>query len=87
MWYSFVNACGYLQMKEEFIQVRLKDKYGNSSKDRKTLSADEMSEFYKKFLDDHRLVHREYNREWYKKNVNNLLLAARVWFQQKTNRR
>lgn len=72
-----------LQMKAEFIQVRLKEKYGGDTKERKTLTADEMSEFYKRFLDDHRDIHKEYNREWYKKNLINLLLAARVWLKQR----
>ncbi|XP_045606601.2 cytochrome c oxidase assembly factor 8 [Procambarus clarkii] len=77
----------FKKMKEEFIRVRLKEKYGENTEDQKTLSADEMSEFYKKFLDDHHLVHGQYNREWYKKNVNNLLIATRVWFQQRGNTR
>ncbi|XP_042892925.1 cytochrome c oxidase assembly factor 8-like [Penaeus japonicus] len=73
----------FKQMKEEFVQLRLKEKYGNQVTERRTLSADEMAVFYKQFLDDHRVLHREYNREWYKKNANNILLAARVWMQQK----
>ncbi|KAK8742311.1 hypothetical protein OTU49_001793 [Cherax quadricarinatus] len=76
----------FKKLKEEFIRVRLREKYGNDTKDRKSLSADEMSEFYKKFLDDHQEVHKEYNREWYKKNANNLLLATRVYFQQRGNK-
>ncbi|XP_047498750.1 cytochrome c oxidase assembly factor 8-like [Penaeus chinensis] len=73
----------FKQMKEEFVQLRLKEKYGSQATERRTLSADEMAVFYKQFLDDHRVVHQEYNREWYKKNANNILLAARVWMQQK----
>lgn len=73
----------FKQMKEEFVQMRLKEKYGSQATERRTLSADEMAVFYKQFLDDHRVIHQEYNREWYKKNANNILLAARVWMQQK----
>ncbi|KAG7168237.1 cytochrome c oxidase assembly factor 8-like [Homarus americanus] len=85
-FWSDHNA-NFKRMKEEFIQVRLKEKYGDNIKERKTLSADDMSEFYKRFLDDNKDLHKQYNREWYKKNANNVLLAARVWFQQRVNTR
>lgn len=81
------NNTKYKKMKAEFIQVRLREKYGKDTRERKTLSAGEMSEFYKRFLDDHKDVHKQYNREWYKKNFINLLLAARVWLKQKLNGR
>ena len=40
-----------------------------------------MAEFYQKFLNDHKAIHRSYNAEWYKKNIENLILAFRVWLQ------
>lgn len=43
-----------------------------------TLTSDEMSIFYKKFLDENWLVHVKYNKEWYKKNLGLLLLSFRV---------
>ena len=77
------------QMKGEFIARKLKEKYGESESSRKMLSAEEMSQFYKSFLDDHRLIHFQYNKEWYKRNMSNLILAARVWVEQtfKTRRK
>lgn len=72
----------FKKMREEFIQTNLKEKYGDS-KGQKRLTADEMSKFYKTFLDEHLHIHKAYNKEWYKRNVRNLLLSARVWLQQK----
>lgn len=81
--YEFLfKGCPFLQMREEFIQTSLKEKYGDS-KGQKRLTADEMSKFYKSFLDEHLNIHKEYNKEWYKRNVRNLLLSTRVWLQQK----
>lgn len=37
-----------------------------------------MSEFYKKFLDKSYEMHKNYNKEWYKRNLANILLAFRV---------
>ncbi|KAG0725367.1 Apoptogenic protein 1, mitochondrial [Chionoecetes opilio] len=70
------------KMRQEFIETKLKEKYGDSE-GRKTLTADEMSQFYKGFLDDHLSLHTQYNKEWYWRNGTNILLAARVWLQQK----
>ncbi|XP_014664095.1 PREDICTED: APOPT family protein Y39B6A.34, mitochondrial-like [Priapulus caudatus] len=33
------------------------------------LSADEMAEFYKKYLDDNKEAHMQFNREWYRRQV------------------
>ncbi|XP_012269369.1 COA8 family protein CG14806, mitochondrial [Athalia rosae] len=43
-----------------------------------TLTADEMSVFYKKFLDEHWQTHLNYNISWYKKNITLLFLEIRV---------
>ena len=42
------------------------------------LTADEMSVFYKSFLDKYWKVHMWYNVEWYKRNVLLLRLALQV---------
>lgn len=44
----------------------------------RALTADEMSEFYKRFLDDNWKIHVNYNFEWYKRNFELLFLALRV---------
>ncbi|KAK7071978.1 Apoptogenic protein 1, mitochondrial [Halocaridina rubra] len=77
----------FKKMKEEFIQKKLREKYGDDLNMRKTLSAEEMSQFYKRFLDDHRHIHMEYNKEWYRRNFHDLYLAAKVWLEQKLKTR
>ncbi|XP_031350982.1 COA8 family protein CG14806, mitochondrial-like isoform X2 [Photinus pyralis] len=59
----------FLQQKEEFVK---------SSESAQPLSSDEMSQFYKKFLDDNWKSHVSYNFEWYKRNFRILYLALRV---------
>ena len=44
----------------------IKEKYPNDPK--KNLTADEMSIFYKEFLDQKWKTHLEYNKEWQKSN-------------------
>lgn len=46
--------------------------------DKQNLTADEMSVFYKAFLDKNWKLHLNYNVEWYKKNFALLSLAIRV---------
>jgi len=38
-------------------------------------ASDEMSQFYKYFLDQHYELHTKYNREWYRRNFGMLLIA------------
>ncbi|XP_063228184.1 cytochrome c oxidase assembly factor 8 [Bacillus rossius redtenbacheri] len=47
-------------------------------KEKRTLSAKEMSVFYKQFLDKNWKVHLEYNIEWYRKNIGLVFLALKV---------
>ena len=42
------------------------------------LTAEEISEFYKKFLNDNYVSLRDFNREWYKRNLSLLWPALRV---------
>lgn len=42
------------------------------------ISADDMSKFYKYFLDKNRKIHIMYNISWYLKNIDILLLATMV---------
>lgn len=76
----------FKKIREEFIQTNLQEKYGSNTKGQKRLTADEMSKFYKSFLDKHLHIHAQYNKEWYKRNVRNLLLSARVWLERITNK-
>ncbi|XP_008276449.1 cytochrome c oxidase assembly factor 8 isoform X2 [Stegastes partitus] len=67
--------------KEVFIISQLKAK-GLTLRDedgrRRTLSSEEMAEFYKSFLDKNRTRHANYNKEWYRRNFTITLLMARV---------
>ncbi|CAK1552662.1 unnamed protein product [Leptosia nina] len=54
----------------------------NLPEGKSNLTADEMSVFYKAFLDKNWKIHINYNIEWYKKNVTLLGLAIKVKFRQ-----
>jgi len=62
--------------KELFVK-EMKEK---KSLKKKTLSAEEMSIFYRNFLNENRQSHLEYNREWYKKNLGLVWPAFKVSF-------
>ncbi|XP_043553445.1 cytochrome c oxidase assembly factor 8 [Chiloscyllium plagiosum] len=70
--------------KEKFIHSRLKAK-GIGLRDeegrKNTLSAEEMAEFYKDFLDVNYNKHVNYNKEWYKRNFTITWLMGRVVLQ------
>lgn len=63
----------FIKEKESYIKSRL-----NPDDERKTLTADEMSEFYKAFLDYNWKTHVKYNFEWYSRNLTLLFLALKV---------
>lgn len=56
------------------------------TKDKK-LNADEMSDFYKDFLDKNWKTHVKYNVEWYKKNFRILFLSLAVHIQSFLNKK
>lgn len=62
-----------LQERQEYINNNLK-----ADEDRSTLTADEMSEFYKAFLDKNWKTHVQYNLEWYRRNFTMLFLSFRA---------
>ncbi|XP_051942122.1 cytochrome c oxidase assembly factor 8 [Hippocampus zosterae] len=67
--------------KDAFIVSQLKAK-GLTERDqqgrRRTLTSEEMSVFYKDFLDKNRQRHVNYNKEWYRRNLSITFLMARV---------
>ncbi|KAJ2952476.1 hypothetical protein O0L34_g6787 [Tuta absoluta] len=65
----------FFQEREEYLKKNLPE-------DRQNLTADEMSVFYKAFLDRNWKTHINYNIEWYKKNVTLLGLAIQVKFRR-----
>jgi len=78
------------QAREKFVTKLLKERYPHDV-NKKTISTEEMSEFYKKFLDSQWSAHLGYNVEWQKRNfkiaalsflvgIENIL--RRIWFRQ-----
>lgn len=68
---SLKSILNVLQEKEAFTKAHKKP-------DEDTVSADQMSEFYKTFLDTNWRSHFNYNREWYLRNARILLLSYRT---------
>merc|ERR1712227_1002435 len=66
--------------REEFIKEILRAKYPNEP-DKTTLSADEMSIFYREFMNKHWRNHLDYNKEWQKRNWSIIWLMLRVRLQ------
>ncbi|CAB3366385.1 Hypothetical predicted protein [Cloeon dipterum] len=63
----------FLKERNEFIENEQRKKCNNDP-----LSADEMSVFYKQFLDNNWQVHVKYNAEWYKKNIGLMLQSFKI---------
>lgn len=73
----------FFKQKHEFIKQRQQEnaKHRDDDKtDDDTVSAEELSLFYEQFLDDNYELHRNYNREWYRRNFSLLWLATKVDF-------
>ena len=51
------------------------------------LSATELNNFYKKFLDDNYQLHYDYNAKWFRLNMSLLWPAVRVFFHRLTKQR
>ncbi|KAK0045747.1 APOPT family protein Y39B6A.34 mitochondrial [Biomphalaria pfeifferi] len=51
-----------------------------------SISAEKLSVFYKRFLDENRISHLNYNREWYKQNISLLWPALKVTFIRLTRK-
>merc|ERR1712117_708870 len=67
----------FFKEKEKFIQQR-SQKQGKSSSKKKSLSPEELSIFYRNFLNENRKSHLDYNRQWYRANLSLLWPAVRV---------
>ena len=67
----------FLQEKEAFVERYSKEKYPLET-NKKNLSADEMSEFYKSFLDRKLADHSTYNLQWQIRNFKIVCLSIAV---------
>ncbi|KAF2368948.1 Major facilitator superfamily [Trinorchestia longiramus] len=84
--YWFQHNTSFEKEKQAFITRKLTEKQSRLPKARGkddpakqlTLTSEEMAEFYKHFLDANYDRHMQYNREWYKKNFENIKLEAKV---------
>ncbi|CAL1527130.1 unnamed protein product [Lymnaea stagnalis] len=64
----------FFKEKDQYIQShQSKDVDGKPS-----LSPEELSVFYRSFLNENRVAHLNYNKEWYKKNISMLWPALKV---------
>ncbi|XP_064622773.1 COA8 family protein Y39B6A.34, mitochondrial-like [Lineus longissimus] len=70
----------FFEEKEAFVKAKtdLLGQYDEDDAPRK-LTPEEMSEFYRKFLNENAKKHGNYNREWYKKNFLLLWPAFKVF--------
>ena len=66
--------------RQEFVKKLLKEKYPND-KNKSTVSANEMSVFYKSFLNSRWKSHLNFFLEWQKRNFTILVLGIRVKLQ------
>ncbi|XP_062605208.1 cytochrome c oxidase assembly factor 8-like [Saccostrea cucullata] len=76
----------FFKEKEEFVKRKLREKRGELDSPESKLSAEELSEFYKNFLDKNFVLHASYNREWYKRNLRLLLPAFQVFSEKIYNK-
>ncbi|XP_063821454.1 COA8 family protein CG14806, mitochondrial [Ostrinia nubilalis] len=68
----------WTQHNTRFFQEREEYLKNNLPEGKQNLTADEMSVFYKAFLDKNWKAHLSYNKEWYKKNITLLGLALQI---------
>ncbi|KAK0174742.1 hypothetical protein PV327_010477 [Microctonus hyperodae] len=71
------NQAFWSKHNAKFIQER-KEFQKNLTADGKSITADEMSIFYKSFLDRNWIIHLTYNILWYKQNIRNLFLEIKI---------
>ena len=79
-WWTRHNA-EFKGGREQFIKEILKTKYPNEP-DKSTLSADEMSIFYREFMNKNWRGHLDYNKEWQRRNWTIIFLMLRVKLQK-----
>ncbi|XP_032514102.2 COA8 family protein CG14806, mitochondrial [Danaus plexippus] len=72
------NQNFWTQHNSRFFKEREAYLKNNLPEGKSNLTADEMSVFYKAFLDKNWRTHLYYNKEWYRKNVTLLVLALQV---------
>ena len=51
-----------MQLKDQFIKKKMKEKDCETKDEDKKITPEELSEFYKKFLDENYTLHKNYNK-------------------------
>ena len=74
------------QSRDEYTNKILHERYPNDAT-KTTLNADEMSEFYKEFLDRNWASHIQYNIEWQKRNFTIIFLSILVGIENLVKRK
>lgn len=78
----------FFTKKEEFVQKKLAEKQAEGkSETSQSVTPEELSVFYKKFLDENYKTHIQYNKEWYKKNIKLLWPALKANIYRLLNKR
>ncbi|XP_017769910.1 PREDICTED: APOPT family protein Y39B6A.34, mitochondrial [Nicrophorus vespilloides] len=67
----------FIKQKKDYIQKKQEE-----MNETRALTADELSEFYKEFLDSNWNMHVNYNLQWYKRNFTLMFLALRASLPQ-----
>jgi len=75
-WWERHNRA-FQEGREAFIKETLATRYGDQP-GKTTLSADEMSTFYRGFMNSQWRNHLEYNKEWQRRNWSIVALSARA---------
>ncbi|XP_070576533.1 COA8 family protein Y39B6A.34, mitochondrial-like [Ptychodera flava] len=75
------HNASFIKAKEEFIEKKEQTQgslliHGDGTKH--VLTAEEMSEFYRKFVNDNQIKLKEYNKEWYRRNIGTLWPAFKA---------
>lgn len=70
------------QAKEQFVMSVMKRRGNEANVTGQPLTADDLSEFYRAFLDENREKHLRYNIEWHKKNISLLWPGIKANFSR-----
>jgi len=76
----------FVKNRDEYTKELLQKRYPNDDT-KTTLTADEMSEFYKDFLDRNWSSHIQYNIEWQKRNFTIIFLSILVGIENLAKRK
>jgi hypothetical protein len=83
--HGYLSLSFFLKEREDYTKKVIKQRYSNDNA-KTTLNADEMSEFYKEWLDSKWSSHLQFNIEWQKRNFTIVFLSMLVRIQNVTKK-